>query len=282
MRVDLSATGGREGDVGRRMEQASRDRPRLYEDKCFASALDIEPPECSYGAAGGERTVALIGDSHAAQWFPAVEKLALAHGLKLVVFVKAGCPLATVEPFYDKLNRPYVECTQWREKVFERLARERPILVIGANSSFYDAFVGRDIAAQAQWRQGLEASLDRLGRISAHVAVIRDTPRPDFHVPACLASAHKRGGKSAPACTFPLAESVRPDAVDIERAAARRPNVAFIDLTDAICTGGTCRAEGDGVVLYHDSQHLTATFARSLTDALWRQLPDAARADLGK
>jgi hypothetical protein len=155
--------------------------------------------------------------------------------------------------------------------------------VVGANSSFYDAFVGRDIEAQAQWRRGLEASLDRLGRVSAHVALIRDTPRPDFHVPACLARADMRGGNRGSACTFPLAASVLPDAVDVELAAARgRPNVAFIDLTDAICASATCQVERDGVVLFHDSQHLTATFARSLADALLSRLPEGARADLGK
>lgn len=278
----LVASGGHEADARRKMGQAARDRPRLYEDKCFASALDIDPPECVYGAADGKRTVALVGDSHAAQWFPAIEKLAVAQGVRLLVFVKAACPLAIVEPLDPKLKRPYVECTQWRQKVFDRLALEQPMLVIGGNSSFYDTFVGSDIEAQAQWRQGLEASLDQLGRISGHVVMIRDTPRPGFHAPACLARAYARREKPALACTFPLAESVLPNAVEVERAAAQRSNVAFIDLTDAICTSRLCMVERDNMVLFHDAQHMTATFARSLADSLWRRLPDAVRADFGK
>jgi peptidoglycan/LPS O-acetylase OafA/YrhL len=279
----FAASRGDEAGRHRTMEQAAMDRPRLYGEKCFASALETDPRECVYGAANGKRTITLIGDSHAAQWFPAIEQLALARGLRLAVFVKAACPFAEVEPFDPKLNRSYVECTQWRERVFQRIAQQRPVLVIAANSSFYDAFVGRDSEAQARWRRGLEASLDKLGRVSGHVAVIRDTPRPGFHVPACLARADPRGGKRVSLCTFRLSESMLADAVNVERAAAGgRANVSLIDLTEVICASATCEVERDGVVLFHDSQHLSATFVRSLTDTLLSRLPDAARADLGK
>ena len=281
--MHAAASRGHVTDARQRIEQAARDWPRLYPDKCFAAALQIEAPACDYGDPAGARTIALVGDSHAAQWFPTLEQIALEHGLRLAVFVKAACPVAAVEPFDAKLNRPYVECTRWREQVFERLGRLRPVLVVAGNSSAYQAFIERDPGAKAEWQLGLEASIERLGRVADHVVLVRDTPRPGFHVPSCLARALARGEESASSCTFALSGAVLPDSVTVERAAVGRiPRAAYVDMTDAICNEPGCPVERDGVVLYHDSQHVSATLARSLAGEFWRRLPDGVRADLGR
>jgi hypothetical protein len=113
------------------------------------------------------------------------------------------------------------------------------------------------------------------------VVLIRDTPRPGFHVPACLARASSGGVSSTQPCPYFLSEAVLPAAFDLERQAAeRRPGTAVLDLNDAICTGAICPVQKDGVVLFHDSQHLSATFARSLAGLLWQRLPPAAQAGL--
>ena len=277
----LAALRGEEVENRRRMEQAASDRPRLYDERCFAAAPDTEPPECFYGAANGRHTIALVGDSHAAQWFPALESLAAAHGLRLAVFVKAACPLARVEPYDPKLNRPYTECTQWREKVFLRLAGMRPALVISSSDGFYEPFVRRDREAIRRWQEGLAESLDRLGEVAGHIVLIRDTPRPGFHVPACLARTQTRGGRAATPCPYFLSEAILPDPFVVEQAAVRgRPAAALLDMNDTICATAICPVERGGVILFHDSQHLGATFARSLAGSLWLRLPEAVRASL--
>ena len=50
----------------------------------FGLAMVIEPPTCIYGDKNGSLTIALVGDSHAAQWFPAFEALAIEQGLRIV------------------------------------------------------------------------------------------------------------------------------------------------------------------------------------------------------
>jgi len=273
---------GADAEARQRIEQAARDWPRLYPDKCFAAALDSEPPACDYGDLAAARTIALVGDSHAAQWFPAIEQIALERGLRLEVFVKAACPVAEVEPFDAKLNRAYVECTRWRERVLERLAVLRPVLVVAASSSAYDPFVRRDRDAQSAWQRGLEVSLERLGRTADHVVLVRDTPRPGVHVPSCLARALSRDGTPGSTCTFALSAAVLPDAVAVERAAvARHAGVAYLDLNDAVCDEPGCPVERDGMILYHDTQHLSATFARSLAEEFWNRLPPEVQASLG-
>jgi hypothetical protein len=157
----------------------------------------------------------------------------------------------------------------------------RPTLVIGGNAGHYEPFIRRDRAALQRWERGLEVSLDRLAAVASHVVVIRDTPRPGFHVPSCLARLPFRGGKEAPPCPYFLSEALLPGAFEVEQAAVRgRANVALVDMNDAVCTTQICEVERDGTVLFHDSQHLSATFARSLAAELWRRLPASARADL--
>jgi hypothetical protein len=111
--------------------------------------------------------------------------------------------------------------------------------------------------------------------------VIRDTPRPGFNVPACLARAFSGGAPSTQPCPYFLSEAVLPAALELERRAVEgRAGTALLDLNDAICAGVICPVHKDGVVLFHDSQHLSASFARSLAGLLWQRLPPAARAGL--
>jgi hypothetical protein len=50
----------------------------------------VRSPACVYGDPRSSRTVVLFGDSHALQYFPAVERIALARGLRLVHLGKAA------------------------------------------------------------------------------------------------------------------------------------------------------------------------------------------------
>ena len=56
--------------------KASRDLPAIYADGCVASELARASGTCVYGVPASHTTVVLFGDSHAAQWFPALDRLA--------------------------------------------------------------------------------------------------------------------------------------------------------------------------------------------------------------
>jgi hypothetical protein len=51
----------------------------------------------------------LFGDSHAAQWFPAVENIASSQGYKLFSFTKTSCPAIDV-PRSNKGAFKYSKC----------------------------------------------------------------------------------------------------------------------------------------------------------------------------
>jgi hypothetical protein len=273
---------GRDLAARSKAEFAIRDRPRLYEDRCFASVLVVEPPPCVYGSDDGRApSVVLVGDSHAAQWLPALDELGRARGFRVAVFVKAACPVAWVEPFDPKLGRPYTECTRWRETVLARIEALRPALVLAGNASSYQAFAGSqpDAGAQAAWRDALQATLQRLTKAAGHVLLLRDTPRPNSHVPRCLARAAAAREDPLQACAFSAETPPAERAFAVEReAVATIPRVTLADLGAVVCPRNPCPVEQQGFVSFHDAEHLSASLARALAPALWRQLPPAVQA----
>ncbi|WP_281032988.1 SGNH hydrolase domain-containing protein, partial [Mesorhizobium sp. M6A.T.Ce.TU.016.01.1.1] len=60
---------------------------------------------CQLGDPQGTRTIVVAGDSHAAQWIPAIDKIARDRKWKLVTFTKAACPFTLAAVTDD--GKPY-------------------------------------------------------------------------------------------------------------------------------------------------------------------------------
>ena len=48
-----------------------------------------------------------------------------------------------------------------------------------------------------------------------------------------------------------------------------------LDMSDAVCRDDFCRAVEGNVLLYHDSHHISATYMRTMTNELGRQIAAA-------
>ena len=68
-------------------------KPDVFVNGCVLSWRDVEQPECASGDAGATTTVALVGDSHAAMWQPALEPIARERHWRLETMSKVLCPL---------------------------------------------------------------------------------------------------------------------------------------------------------------------------------------------
>ena len=139
------------------------------------------PGDCVFGDPAGDVTVVLFGDSHAAQWFPALERLATERGWRLVSMTKSACTTADIDIWADIVKRRYEECTRWREAALGRMAAERPDLVVVSDSRGYKAMVDGSAVPIAtvrdQWDAAAGRTLERLADLAGHVVVIGDTPR---------------------------------------------------------------------------------------------------------
>ncbi len=244
---------------------ARDDKEVLIGDGCFSSLKGSTPKDCTFGDPNGTFTVALVGDSHASHWFPAIDRIAIARGWRLITFVKASCVFVDLPIFSPLLKREYTECEAWRPLVVQRLIAEQPDLVIVSSDRWLPPVNKID---EDPTRQG-EAMARLLRQIPGQVAILADTPAAAVDVPVCL-SAHL---SDITACaTSRLAAFGRQHLVR-ERAAARASGATLVDMSDAICPGDPCQPVVRGMIVYRDDHHLTATFAASLAALLASRLP---------
>ena len=159
-------------DSSHRWSSARDDKERLIGDGCFGSLKGSDPKSCTFGDPNGTFTVALVGDSHASHWFPAVERIADANGWRLITFVKASCVFVDLPIFSPLLKREYTECEAWRPLVVERLIAEQPDLVIVSSDRWLPPVNTIDADPV---RQG-EALARLLRQIPGRIAILADTP----------------------------------------------------------------------------------------------------------
>jgi hypothetical protein len=218
----------------------------------------------------------LFGDSHAAQWFPSLERVALGKHWKLISLTKSACPAPWIEFREDKLGRAYTECTQWRENSIRRIVELRPAIVVVSSWAGYVQQGSDDNGygvTPAQWADGLKRTVSEFSRAGLPTIVLRDTPQPGFDVVGCLARA--AWTHMADPCSFERNLSAHGDVADLEAAAIR--NIAgthLIDLSATICNSDTCEPLHDHMIVYRDGTHLTASYNSSLAPMLGTRLDE--------
>jgi len=251
---------------------ARDDIPVIYADGCHLSEPATELGECAFGDPASTTTVVLFGDSHAAQWFPALERLATDRSWRLESLTKSGCTPATIAVWNTRLKRAYTECDQWRDAVVTRVAAERPALVIVASSHPYPA-AGNGGPLPADDGQalaaGLATTLDRLRSSAGAVALIADTPKFDFDPPECL-SAHL---DDTLACSRPRAKMLDAAWLATERALAAAHGATLVDPTGWACPTDPCPSVIGRFLVYRDRHHLATPYVVALRDRLAGALP---------
>ncbi|RJO70919.1 acyltransferase [Nocardia panacis] len=263
--AEALARGARIPDVPMRpsLFDAPADIPPPTGDGCIADWDTREVITCDYGDTTAERTIAVVGSSHAEHWVPALEVLARQHHFRIAVYLKMGCPLTVAqEPSYKGEANP--DCRDWSREVLDRLAVDRPDWV------FTTATRPRDGVGDETPQDYLQVWSELSDR-DLKVLAVRDTPwlRRDevrYRAIDCLA---QHGNRLSCGMT-------RTDALDpvnpAAAPAAAYPNVFPLDLSDAVCDEQVCAASAGNVLIYHDEHHLTASYSRSLAPELGRQL----------
>ena len=259
-----------------REAEKKENRPRMYSDGCHLDLEETESPECVYGNPSSETTVVLFGDSHAMQWFPALEKLAKERDWRLLGFSKSACPPAEISVYSTGLRREYRECEEWRERTLGRIVREEdPSLIVTSMLNRYRAREdGKGLDREASGEavvEGYASTLTKLRDTGAPVAVIEDVPRPDKDVPECVSQSLDR----LQDCAFSREEALEGPRINV-LAAEEVEGASLIDPTPVVCPEETCPTVIGDVLVYRNGAHLTRTYVNSLTPWLGEQLPEPA------
>jgi peptidoglycan/LPS O-acetylase OafA/YrhL len=249
-----------------RLGDARRDVDGLNERGCGLSLAGSQPPLCTLGTADGAITVALVGDSHAAQWFPALDVIAQQRGWRILPFTKDSCIFVDMRIVSLHLEREYTECARWRDQVVIALQRAQPDLVVVASSRWVHPVDPTDADPQRQ----SDAMVRLTKALPGRVAIIADTPLSAVDVPACLSRPDRTAADCATARYYALTAHLARDG----RAAAAL-GATLIDPTLWLCGPDVCPAVIDWTIVYRDDHHLTATMARRLAPLLESGLMEA-------
>ncbi|MEU4096193.1 acyltransferase family protein [Streptomyces sp. NPDC026673] len=247
----------------------------IYRDGCHIGYQSEATPPCVYGDRSASRTVVLFGDSHAAQWFPALDRMAREHHWRLVSLTKSSCKVAAVTIVHQ--GRPYASCDRWRAGALARIASLRPALVIASASDAADpARPSGD--PNRQWTDGFERTYRELVRSGAEVLAIEDTPWPKEDAVDC-AGAHPL---ELERCASDIGHAVKdPEKKREITEAAAVTGVSVIDPARWLCgAGGGCPVVVGDTFVYRDDSHLTESYAEAITPVLDHALTALYGADL--
>jgi peptidoglycan/LPS O-acetylase OafA/YrhL len=253
---------------------ARDDLPAVYGEACHQNQRDPEVLSCTYGDAASPLRVAIVGDSHAAMWVPTLRLIAEQQQWQLRTITKSNCQLADVVIANGERQLPYENCVEWNNNVIEELLTTRPDLVL-VTGRFWPTLVGEDglvngTARESALAAGLTRTWSAMAADGLTVVAIHDVPYPAVDVAECVSENRANLEACAMDRNDIMAENT-PHAV-----AADQAEIGLVDLTGQICIDDVCPAVIDNILVWRDTHHLSATYARLLADALAEQLRELA------
>ncbi|MEI2777264.1 MAG: acyltransferase family protein [Tetrasphaera sp.] len=241
---------------------ARNDMPR---EECKESLGGSTVLECHIGE--GSTQVALIGDSHAQRWLPALQELASSRDWTITTFLKSSCPFSAVPPVKYE-----AACAGWNAAALERLKAGKFTIAFVSNSVAQAYRLQSGDTNDSAAVRGLRGAWDPLLAQGTQVVVLKDTPIMGYgriDPPACVLA---RGPLE---CAAEQSQVLRPD--PMVTAAAQEPRVPVIDLTSFFCAAGRCPSVIGGILVYRDGQHMLSDYAKTLAPFLDDQLVAALR-----
>ena len=239
------------------------DLAEIHTNGCTLISGQSDPADCVYGDADAPRVV-LFGDSHAAQWFPAIHAWAEKAGYAVEVQAKNAC--SALDLTMVRTGVPFTECDEWRAAVVERIAESNPALVIMSNRERSN-FI-REGSVTEGWMEGTRRTLDV---IDAPVLVVTDSPNLGFEPTTCL-SANVR---DVDACAAERSRALNAERKDLERDVVTAAGASWVDLNGFLCDEELCRPILDDVLVYRDSNHLTRTFTATMAGPMGEAIEEA-------
>lgn len=252
--------------------------------------VDVAYPGCQAGIEGdgitrceigapretAERTIALVGDSHTTQWFPAFDELGRERGWHVVTYAKASCPFTAAERLLpdEQTDAATRGCHAWGQAVLDEiLDSDVSFVVTAAFSAAYEWRAPDGTRLADPGPDGFAAMWSALTAEGIEVFPIADVPRTQGeNVPNCLAAHRDRM-----ACAVPREEALPGSALVAAAERAADDRVHLVDLTDRFCDALTCYPVVGDLIVYRDYSHVAADYARALVPEIARQMDTAVR-----
>lgn len=252
---------------------AANDKPMAYADDCWNGPPFSDRRTCVYGS--GPVQVALVGNSHAGQWLPALQRMSEQLGWTITTYLTSQCNASDAALAFDSPLKTR-GCLEWGAWAQEQTTGGRYDLVITSQRQSLPLEGATEVTQGELAERGYGSYLQRWSADGTKVLIIRDTPDPGRtlrSVPDCVAANPGRWS----VCSGTRQEWASADPLTAVADRLELPGVTTVDLTDVICDPVRCNGVTGGVVTYFDASHLTATYATTLTPYLQPAVEKALR-----
>jgi peptidoglycan/LPS O-acetylase OafA/YrhL len=235
----------------------------MFGNGCTSGEADGVTKGCTFGDPAGERTLALVGDSHMRMLGTPLVSIAEAQGWRVRTYLHNSCPFG-LEP---RTLPGGPACVEANQATLDELLADPPDVVV---TTFYSGSEFRPSdSGRSPGVEGLRLAWDKLENAGSRVIVIADAPRPRDDVTECVADHQDYPGR----CGVSRAEALdQPGARTLREAVEASGRVELVDLTDRYCGSKRCPAVIGNVLVYRDNNHITDTYARSMQPYLAKTL----------
>lgn len=197
--------------------------------------------------------ILVIGDSHAQQLSAPLIALSEDRDLGVITMLRGGC---TAGLFEESRNPTEPSCEPWARAAFDYAEDVRPDAV-------YLVVTRADADHPERLLDGIEEAIDEMQAAGIPVIGVRDNPRFSFDMYQCATDDTR-------ACEVP-----REQVLAEENPASTLPeSVTMVDFTPWLCPWDVCHAAIGNIAVYIDDNHLSRTYARTLTPFLERILAE--------
>ena len=234
------------------------DEPEIYKLGCHDHEFDI-PPLCKFGDLESKTSIALIGDSHAAQWFEPLRRIAEQRSWRLQTFTRSGCTMLGVE------SGVIEKCRIWLKNVLAEIQNDEFSLVVISGFTNREDLVDESPDGFINNITELHSALTIN---SQKIIYLADSPGPLLHVPICLSA----NIQTVQNCNFERDEAINEQTAEILKGVWSSETSRFVDLTDWFCTSQICPVVIGNMVVYRDISHISSVYALALTNVLKNQL----------
>jgi peptidoglycan/LPS O-acetylase OafA/YrhL len=245
----------------------------VRDPKCRADETETTHEICPIGDLGSDRTMVLLGDSHAQMWLPALELVAERTGYELLPVTKLGCtPFDVVAWKFDR-SAAYTECNDWRPWALDQIRRIDPDVVVVGSASVVksmDPSTGELLSlaeSRTVWRDGIRSLTEDLLTVAPEVRVFADINRLPWSPADCLSDLDN----TAADCTFEPSAWVG-DSNRLIRRAIAPTDARYLGIKGLLCLRGKCPTVVDDMLVYGDDDHLASEYARFLADEIEERL----------
>ena len=242
--------------------------------ECEYFEINEDRPLCPRGDPDGDKTLVLIGDSHARQWIPALDELGKRYGYTAYFLVREGCPGSDVTPWLNNDTGPAVQCEEfqdWAVSQVEELQADVVVLGSQANPNGFASESGEHVTDEdtlvEMYGAGMTSQVSRLAPLTDRVILIGDPPDLTFDPGPCLSERDatlEACLSEGDATSVRFAESLRDGAL--------AAGAEFVKTSQWFCAEGGCPTVIGDYIARRDKAHVSVSYAEYLTDELEERL----------